>query len=173
MLFSLTSQLFFDLLASAVLSLHEVELALLSCLLLLPLDHIFHVASTLLFHCPLFFVHLASSLFLLFSIICDHLLLLLRRVLTILHSLITLLLRGAIHLAFHSLIHLLLAHAILFGVLRHDVPLPLTDDLIRSLPRLIDLLDNLSVLTANSNSVKSSKCVQSQMMIQDILTLIH
>ena len=111
--------------------------------MLLLLDHGFHVAGTLLLVRSLLLVHLSRSLLLHFSVEsglflplhCSHL--------TILHSLVRHLFVLTIHLAFHSFVHLLLLEALLLGLLILNVPLPLADDLICALSRLINLLHDL------------------------------
>lgn len=143
LLISLTSQLLFELLTSSILPLHELHLSLLGGLLLLRLDHSLHVAGTLLLVRALLLVHLPRRLLLHFSVEGGLFLPLHRAHLTILHSLVRNLFVLTIHLAFHSFVHLLLAEALLLGLLILNVPLPLADDLICALSRLIDLLHDL------------------------------
>ena len=143
LLISFTSQLLFELLTSSILPLHELHLSLLCGLLLLLLDHSFHVAGTLLLVRALLLVHLPRRLLLHFSVEGGLFLPLHRAHLTILDSLVRNLFVLTIHLAFHSFVHLLLAEALLLGLLILDVPLPLADDLICALSRLIDLLHDL------------------------------
>jgi hypothetical protein len=63
-----------------------------------------------------------------------------------------LLLHLTVHLAFHGLIHLLLAHAVFLLLLRHDVALALRDDLVRTLAGLVDLLDDLYAVTKRAQT---------------------
>lgn len=139
----LSIQFFFELLPSAILPLHELPLTLSSGYLFLLLNHGLHSLSTLLLCILLLLVHLPCRLLLHLGVQCSLLLALLGSHLAIFDSLIRLLLVLTIYLAFHSLFHLLLAKAILLGLLVLDVPLPLADDLIRALSRLIDLLHHL------------------------------
>lgn len=139
----LASQFFFELLPCAILPLNELLLSLLGGLLLLLLDHVLHVASTLLLCRPLLLVHLASGLFLHLGVESSLLLALHGCHLAILDSFGRLLLVLTIHLAPHRLIHRLLTEALLFGLLVLDVSLSLTDDLIRTLPSLINLFHYL------------------------------
>ena len=143
LLISLSRQFLFELLAGAILSFHELVLALLCRLLLLLHDHGLHVASALLFISSLLLIHLSASLLLHLSIQSDLFLSLLSCKLAILHSLVGNLLVLTIHLPFHSLIHLCLAHAVLLGILSLHIPLPLVDYLIGTLACLINLLNDL------------------------------
>ena len=143
LLLSLSRQFFFKLLAGAILSLHELVLALLCRLLLLTHDHSLYLPSALLFISSLLLIHLSSCLLLHLSIQSDLFLSLLSCKLAILHSLIGHLLVLTIHLPFHSLIHLCLAHAFLFDNLILHISLPLIDYLIGTLACLINFLDDL------------------------------
>ena len=62
---------------------------------------------------------------------------------TVRHGIICILLGSLVHLALHRLVHILLAQALLLGLLVHDVALALRHDLIGALPRLINLLYHL------------------------------
>lgn len=140
----LTIKLFFKLLASAILTIHEIELTLLGRLLLLSQDHVLHVAGLVFFVCSLLMVALSSGFFfhlsfqsgLLLPLLCSHL--------ALSDSCCRLILCLSIHLAFHLLIHLLFTHTVFLGLLGHDVALTLRHDLGGSFPCFIDFLDNLS-----------------------------
>ena len=112
-------------------------------MLLLLLNHSLHVAGAHLLIRTLLLVHLPRRLLLHFGVESGLLLPLLRGQLTILHSLVRHLFVLTIHLAFHSFVHLLLLEAGLLGLLILNVPLPLADDLICALSRLVDLLHDL------------------------------
>jgi len=153
LLIGLAGQLLLDLLPRAILSLHELHFTLLGSLLLLLLNHGLHVSSALLLRGPLLLVHLPSRLLLHLGVEGDLFLPHLRILLAVLDDFVGLLFVMTIHLPFHSLFHLLLTQSILFGLLRHDISLALADDLISSLPRLIDLLDHLYRVETDTSEV--------------------
>ena len=126
-----------------VLTFHEVHLALLCCRLLLRLDHVLHVAGAILFSLPLLHVSLPSLLLLSLCLIRSLLLLDSRCHLAVIDGFIGLRFLLLIVLASHLLVHLLLAQALIFGLLVHHVALALRNDLVGTLARFINLLVHL------------------------------
>jgi len=142
---SLLLQFRLKLLPSTVLTLHQVHLTLLVRLLFLGLNHVLHVASTLLLLLPLFVVahpgHLLLSLGLerhvpLF-VDCVHF--------AVVDCLVSNLLVSFVTLAFHFFIHALLLVTLLFRLRVHHVALALRDDLSGTFASLINFLVNLAL----------------------------
>lgn len=125
LLTGLSSQFFFKLLPRPVLSLHKVELSLLSCLLLLSLDDVLHVSRTRFLLLALLIVPLSSHLLVSFRLQSNLLLPLGSLHLAGGNGLIDGFLNAFVHLAFHRLIHLLLLLAFFLLLLAHKVALSL------------------------------------------------
>ena len=107
------------------------------------MNHLLHLCRTHLLIRALLQVSLLYGH--LFSLgLQSHLLLLLKGVhLALRHCVVHILLHVAVHLPFHGLVHRSFAVTLLLGSLVHHVALTLRDDLICTLTRLIDLLDDL------------------------------
>jgi hypothetical protein len=140
---SLTIKLLFELLAGTILAIYKVELALLGRLLLLCKNHVLHVSRFVLFHRSLLMVPLSNGLLLGFGLKSDLFLSLLGSHFTLGNCFVGLIFHPSVHLAFHLLVHLLLAHAFFLGLLVHHVSLALGDNLVSTFASLIDLLDYL------------------------------
>ena len=127
----------------AILALHKVHLALLRSLLLLRLDHVLHVLSASQFLSTLLVFAHAGHLLLSLRFLSNLLLLHRSRVLTSIDFGSCLVLDCSGLLALDLFIHLLLTGTFFFCLLIHHIALPLRHDLVGTLSRLIDLLDDL------------------------------
>ena len=115
----------------------------MSGLLLLSFDHVFHVASPLLFLSALLFGPLPSDILFLLSLKCDRFCLLGGVQLALDNSICGNFFNLAIHLPFHCFFLLNFLLALLLLLLSHNVALSLIDDLRSSLARFINFFDNL------------------------------
>lgn len=154
MLIGLTSELLLNLLSGAVLPLDHVHLPLGSSRLLLSLNHVLHILSSLLFHGPLVQVLLSGGLLLSLSLTCKLSLSVNSSHLAVHHSFVAHSLPLQIGISSLLLIQLLSHQSLLLLLLSHNVSLSLGDDLTCPLSSLIDLFDYLAFFHfEESNSV--------------------
>lgn len=146
LILGLSRQFFTHKLLSAHLASDEVFISLASCVVLLPLDHVLFLTGSHLLLVPLVLVgHLEHDLltlgFVRLSLRARH-----RHMLRVGHVRTSLVLVSQIHLTAALLVlpHLILSGHLVLHV--RVVAIPLVHDFAGTLPRLINLLDNLSIV---------------------------
>lgn len=126
-----------------ILTFHQVHLTLLRCLMFLSLNHCLHIARSRFLLSTLLIIPHSCHFFFGLCLKCNLLDPALGVLPAVEDGLVRLVLRPLVLLAFQLFVHLLLPSALFLRLLAHQVALPLRDDLVCSLARLVDFLHDL------------------------------